>query len=143
VSPLWDIGLIFLIWNFPKEVFFFLFLVHTTTNYESVNASFLSLCVGEKLANPEKSLPKIIVSVSQGGAPPLFFFSCRGRKTRIINIFKRGPQKFLERKKRLHNKLYYVTKLEERQLSSQFWLFKSGIPKIPKCESVCRAAPTL
>ena len=104
---------------------------------------FVSFCWG-KAGEPRKKPPKnYSLSVSQGGAPPLFSFSCRGGKTRIINIFKRGPQKFMERKKRLHNKLYYVTKLEEWQLSSQFWLFKSGIPKIPKCESVCRAAPTL
>jgi len=142
VSPLWDIGLIFLIWNFPKEVFFVSFGPHDHQLGISECQLFVSLCWG-KAGEPRKKPPKNYSLCQSGWFSSSLFFSCRGGKTRIINIFKRGPQKFLERKKRLHNKLYYVTKLEEWQLSAVFWLFKSGIPKIPKCESVCRAAPTL
>ena len=58
VSPLWDIGLIFLIWNFPKEVFFLCF-VHATTNYESVNASFFLFVLGKSWRTPKKASQKL------------------------------------------------------------------------------------
>jgi hypothetical protein len=59
-----------------------------------VNASFLSLCVGEKLANPEKSLPKIIVSVSQGGSPPLFFSAVEEGKHALLTFLRGDPRSF-------------------------------------------------
>ena len=40
-----------------------------------------SLCVGEKLANPEKSLPKIIVSVSGWCSSSFFFWLSRKENT--------------------------------------------------------------